>query len=393
MEKIAILSAVRTPIGRLSGALSSLSAPELGAVAVREAVKRAGLKPGQVNELVMGNVVSAGVGQNPARQAALLAGLPNETDAFTVNKVCGSGMQSVILACQSLLLGEREFVVAGGMESMSNAPFLDHSKRKGKTRDSTELLDAMVHDGLMDCYSHKHMGALAELLAEKFSISRKESDEFAFKSHQKALRATDEGFFRNEITPVEVVAENGSKNMVAVDEQPRHDTSLEKLAKLKPSFKGNGDVTAGNSSSVNDGAAVLVLCTEGTAKKHGLTALAFIDAWATAALDPSYYGLGPVHAVGKLLEKTRSKITDYDLVEVNEAFAVQALAVARELGIDLGKLNVNGGAVALGHPIGSSGARIIVTLVHALKRLGKRKGIASLCLGGGGGNAVSVSLA
>jgi len=391
MENAVILSAVRTAIGKFQGGLSSLSATQLGAIAVREAVQRAGIDPPQVDEIIMGNVVSAGLGQNPARQAGLGGGLHHRVAAMTVNKVCGSGLKAVALAAQAVRLGESEMVVAGGMESMSNCPYLLTQARTGYRLGHGQMLDSMITDGLWDAYEDFHMGLTAELVAEGYKISREEQDQFALASHQKAVRAIKSCLFESQIVPVEVPQKKGPPVVVRIDESPREDTSLEALGKLRPAFKKDGTVTAGNAPGTNDGAAALVVTSESTAARLGKTPMARIVAAAVSGVEPKWVMMAPVTAVERLLEKTGwDRDRDVDLVELNEAFSVQALAVIRELRLNPEKVNVNGGAVALGHPIGASGARILVTLLYEMHRRNVKRGIAALCLGGG--NAVALAV-
>ncbi len=391
MEAPVILSAVRTPVGKFQGSLSALSATELGAKVVAEAVRRAGVEPSQVDECILGNVVSAGLGQNPARQAALRGGLDNRVAAMTINKVCGSGLKAVALAAQAVALGESQVVVAGGMESMSNCPYLMPGARTGFRLGNAEVVDSMVNDGLWDAFNDFHMGETAELVAEKYKISREEQDRFALASHQKAIRAIQSGLFESQVLPLEVPQRKDQPLTVKIDEAPRADTSLEALARLKPAFKKDGTVTAGNAPGVNDGAAAVVVTSERTAARLGKKPMAFIRGQATSGVDPKWVMMAPVDAVEKLLQKTGwDRDKDVDLVELNEAFAVQALAVIRELRLNPEKVNVNGGAVALGHPIGASGARILVTLLYELQRRNAKRGIAALCLGGG--NAVALAV-
>jgi acetyl-CoA C-acetyltransferase len=391
-DEVVILSAVRTPIGKFQGALSDVSAPQLGAIVVREAVKRAGVDPSQVDECIMGLVVSAGLGQNPARQAALYGGLPAEVGAMTVNKVCGSGLKAVGLAAQAVRCGDSTLVVAGGMESMTNAPYLLPQARKGYRLGNAEIVDSMVHDGLWDIYNNYHMGNTGENVAERYNISREEQDEFAANSHRKALSAIRECRFQSQIIPVEVPArkKGASPTLFEKDEGPREDTSREALRALKPAFKKDGTVTAGNAPGVNDGAAAILVTSGTRAAELGIRPMARIVSHVTSGIDPAWVMMAPVSAVRKLWEKTGWKPDEVDLYEINEAFSVQAIAVIRELGLDPEKVNVNGGAVALGHPIGASGARILVTLLYELERRNLRKGIAALCLGGG--NAVAMAV-
>ena len=392
MEKPVILSAVRTPIGKFMGGLSPLSAPELGAKVVAESVRRAGIEPRQVDEVIMGNVVQAGLGQNPARQAALKGGLDPRVAAMTINKVCGSGLKAVGLAAQAVMLGESEIVVAGGMESMSNSPYLMKGARSGFRLGNAELLDAMIVDGLWDVYEDFHMGQTAELVAEKYGISRQEQDQFALESHQKAGRAMKSCYVSEQIVPIELPQRKGAPLIIRTDESPREDTSLEALARLKPAFKKEGGtVTAGNAPGTNDGAAALVVTSDGNAARMGKVPMARIVAQAVSGVEPKWVMMAPVDAVEKLLAKTGwDRDKDVDLYELNEAFAVAAIAVTRVLKLDPEKVNVNGGAVALGHPIGASGARVLVTLLYELQRRNLKRGIAALCLGGG--NAVALAV-
>jgi acetyl-CoA C-acetyltransferase len=392
MREPVILSAVRVPTGKFLGALKGFTAPQLGAIVVKEAVVRAGLEPAQVDEVIMGNVVSAGLGQAPARQAALGAGLPPKVAALTVNKVCGSGLKSVMLAAQGIATGDSEVVVAGGMESMSNCPYLLPKVREGIRLGHSEALDSMIHDGLWDPYENYHMGCTGEIVAEKHGVTRRQQDEYAVESHRRAIAAIKAGRFRDEIVPVPIPQKKGDTVMFDTDETPRADTSVETLAKLKPAFKEGGTVTAGNAPGVNDGAAALVVTSAEKARALGRKPMARIVAQAVSGLEPSMVMMTPVPAVRKLFKKTGWDASSVDLVELNEAFAVQAVAVMRELGLDPAKVNVNGGAVALGHPIGASGARILTTLLYALRDRGKRRGIATLCLGGGNGVALAVEL-
>jgi len=392
MRTSVIVSAVRTPTGKFLGGLKSFTAPQLGAMVVKEAVRRAGIDPNDVDEVIMGNVVSAGLGQAPARQAAIHAGLPPKVGALTINKVCGSGLKAVMLAAQGIATGDVDIVVAGGMESMSNCPHLLKGAREGLRMGNGTLHDSMVHDGLWDAYSDFHMGCTGEIVAEKFNVTRQQQDEFAVGSHKKALAAISSGAFKDEILKVEIAQKKGPAIVVENDESPRADTSMETLGKLKPAFKEGGTVTAGNAPGVNDGASALVVMAEELAKSRGLKPLARIVGQATAGVEPSMVMMAPVGAVRKLLEKTGWKLSDVDLFELNEAFSVQALGVAKELGLDLAKVNVNGGAVALGHAIGSSGGRILTTLIYALKARGLKRGIATLCLGGGNGVALAIEV-
>jgi acetyl-CoA C-acetyltransferase len=392
MKEAVVLSAVRVPTGKFLGTLKGFPAPRLGALVVREAVRRAGVDPDSVDEVIMGNVVSAGLGQAPARQAAIHAGLPPKVAALTINKVCGSGLKAVMLAAQGIATGDTEIVVAGGMESMSNCPYLMTGAREGLRLGHGELRDSMIWDGLWDAYSDYHMGCTGEIVAEKYGVTREEQDRYAFLSHQKAIAAQKAGKFADEILPVAIPQKKGEPVMFAADETPREDTSMEALAKLKPAFKDGGTVTAGNAPGVNDGAAALVVASAERARALGAKPLARIVGQAVAGLDPSLVMMTPVPAVRKLWEKTGWSADSVDLYELNEAFAVQSVAVTRELGIDPARVNVNGGAVALGHAIGASGARVLTTLLYALKDRGKKRGVATLCLGGGNGVALAVEL-
>ena len=390
MRDAVIIAACRTAIGKFQGSLSPFSAVDLGAFAVREAVRRAGIEPSRVDEIIMGNVVQAGLGQNPARQAGLKGGLANHVAAMTINKVCGSGLKSVALAAQAIQTENAEIVVAGGMESMTNAPYLLPQLRQGLRLGHGKALDAMIQDGLWDAFENYHMGMTAELVAEKYQISRQRQDAYALESHRRAVDATKSCRFREEIVPVPIPQKKGEPIQFTVDESPREDTSLEALAKLRPVFKPDGTVTAGNAPGTNDGAAALVVTSGDKAKELGRTPLAHIVGQAVSGVEPKWVMMAPVDAVRVLLKKVGWKLEDVDLIELNEAFAVQALAVIQELGLDPDRTNVNGGAVALGQPIGASGARILVTLLHEMARRNARRGIAALCLGGG--NAVALAV-
>src|SRR3984893_14351832 len=392
LNDVVIIAGCRTPIGKFQRSLSDIAAPQLGAIAVREAVKRANLQPQQVDECIMGNVVSAGLGQNPARQAALFGGLAPEVGAMTINKVCGSGLKADALAAQAIQTGNSSIVVAGGMESMTNAPYLLPQARKGYRLGNAQIVDSMVNDGLWDIYNNYHMGITGENVAEKYGIKREEQDEFALNSYRKALSAMKECRFKSQIVPVEIPAKKNGEPPVLFekDESPREDTTIEVLRSLKPAFKKDGTVTAGNAPGVNDGAAALVVTGAQRAKELGAKPMVRIVAQATSGVDPKWVMMAPVDAVRKIWEKTGCKTEDVDLYELNEAFSVQALGVMRELGLDPEKVNVNGGAVALGHPIGASGARVLVTLIHEMIRRDVRRGIAALCLGGG--NAVAMAV-
>jgi acetyl-CoA C-acetyltransferase len=392
MERAVIVDAVRTAIGTFQGGLSSISAPRLGAEVIKAVVARTKVDPETVDEVIMGNVLQAGLGQNPARQAAIYGGITPQVGAMTVNKVCGSGLKAVMLAAQAIKLGDGETIIAGGMESMSNAPYLLPSARTGQRLGHGKMIDSMVNDGLWDCYNDFHMGNTGELVSEKYKVSREEQDAFAYNSHKKAVAAIEQGNFKDEIVAVEVPQRKGDPVVVDTDEGPRKDASVEKMAKLKPVFKKDGTVTAGNASSINDGAAAVLVTSESKAKEKGLPILAYIDEYTTGGMEPEWVMMAPLKAIGKLLEKTGESIDDFDLIELNEAFSAQGVALTRELEIDPEKLNVNGGAVALGHPIGCSGTRVLVTLLHAMKKRGAKKGLASLCLGGGNAVAMSVSM-
>ncbi|ORF01962.1 acetyl-CoA acetyltransferase [Snodgrassella alvi] len=388
MTKIVIVSAARTAIGSFNGSLASVSAINLGKVVIDEALKRAALDAGAVNEVIMGNVLQAGLGQNPARQAALNAGIPSSVPAFTVNKVCGSGLKSIVLATQSILTGDNDIVVAGGMENMSQAPYLLGSKaRWGLKMGNAELYDTMVNDGLTCATNHYHMGITAENIAEQYSISREEQDELALRSQKLATEANNNGDFEAEIVPVTISSRKGDI-IFKQDEYPKADSTAEGLAKLRPAFKKDGTVTAGNSSGINDGAAALVLMSETRAKELGLKPLAYIRSYASGGVDPSIMGIGPVPATRLALQKAALQLSDIDLIEANEAFAAQFLGVGRELNFDMDKTNIHGGAIALGHPIGASGARILVTLLYSMLHRDKQLGLATLCIGGGQGTAV-----
>jgi acetyl-CoA C-acetyltransferase len=391
-DDVVIISGCRTPVGKFQGSLSEFSAPQLGAIVVREAVKRAGLDPAQVDECIMGNVLSAGLGQNPARQAAIHGGLSPATGAMTINKVCGSGLKAVALAAQALQTENSSIVVAGGMESMTNAPYLLPQARKGYRLGNAQIIDSMVHDGLWDIYNNYHMGITGENVAEKYGIRREEQDDFAVNSHRKALAAIKECRFKSQIVPVEIPAKKKGEppTLFEKDESPREDTTIEVLRSLKPAFKKDGTVTAGNAPGVNDGAAALVVTSAQRARELGAKPLVRIVAQATSGVDPQWVMMAPVGAVRKIWEKTGWKNEEVDLYELNEAFSVQALGVMRELGLDPSKVNVNGGAVAIGHPIGASGARVLATLIYEMIRRDVKRGIAALCLGGG--NAVAMAV-
>jgi len=390
-----ILSAVRTPIGKFQGALSGLPATRLGAVVVKAAVERAGIDPKDIEEVLMGNVVQAGVGQAPARQAAIYAGIPATVSATTMNKVCGSGLKAAMSAAQAIRAGDAELFVAGGMESMSRAPYLVNG-RAGELRFGNQALtDALLNDALWDPFENWGMGNAAEFIADEYEVTREAMDEFALGSHQKAVHAIETGKFKDEIVPVEIAGHKGETIIIDDDEGPRKDTSLESLTKLKPSFKANGKVTAGNASGMNDGAAAVVIASHAYAERHQLKPVARIIGYAQAAVEPKYLFAAPAHAIPKLLKKIRWTLNEVDLIELNEAFAAQVLADGYALadqGWDWNKVNVNGGAIALGHPLGASGARVITTLIYALKDRGLKRGIASLCLGGGEAVAMAIEM-
>jgi acetyl-CoA C-acetyltransferase len=386
-----IVGAARTPTGKFLGSLASFSAPQLGAIAIKEAVKRAGIDPSSLDEVIMGNVVSAGIGQAPGRQAAIHAGLPDDIPAFTINKVCGSGLKAVMLAAQAIRAGDGQAYIAGGMESMSNAPYLLPKARTGYRMGDGKIIDSVVRDGLWCAFEDIHMGNEAEIIAEKFGVTREEQDQLALRSHQRAAAATAEGRFKEEIVPVEVRQKKGAL-LVENDEPIRSDTSREALARLSPAFLEDGTVTAGNAPGLSDGASATVVVDQAFAQAQGLPVLARITGYASAAITPRYIFAAPTRAVRRLLERTGMQLSDFDLIEVNEAFAAQALANGKELDWDWERVNVNGGAIALGHPIGSSGSRVLITLIHELKRRGGGRGLATLCLGGGGAVALSVEV-
>lgn len=386
-----IVGAARTPTGKFLGGLASFTAPQLGARVIKEAVQRAGIAHDAIDEVIMGNVVSAGVGQAPARQAALHSGLPVDIPAFTVNKVCGSGLKAVMLAAQSIRAGDEQAFVAGGMESMSNAPYLLAKARTGYRMGNGEIIDAVVHDGLWCAFENIHMGREAEIIAEKFGVTREEQDRFSLQSHQRAAEATAAGRFKEEIVPVEVKQKKGTM-VVETDEPIRGDSTMDTLAKLMPAFQEGGTVTAGNAPGLSDGASAAVVVDHAFARTNRLTELARITGYASAAITPRYIFAAPTRAVRRLLERNGMKVGDFDLIEVNEAFAAQALANGRELDWDWSRVNVNGGAIALGHPIGSSGCRVLITLIYELRRRGGGRGLATLCLGGGGAVAMSVEV-
>ena len=391
-DQAVIVSAVRTPVGRFQASLASFASPQLGALVVREAIRRGGIEPGQVDECILGCVLSAGLGQAPARQAAIHGGIPATASALTVNQVCGSGLRAVALAAQAIQAGNAEIVVAGGMESMTNAPYLLTQARGGYRMGNGELIDSMVHDGLWEAYRDFHMGIGAEMIAAKYGIRRDEQDAFAAESHRRAAEATREGWFRDEILPIEIPAakKGGEPRVFDADESIRPDTTVEILARLKPAFKEGGTVTAGNAPGVNDGAAATVVMSAERARELGAKPMALIRAQAVSGREPEWFGLAPIEAMRRCAERAGWSLHEVDLFELNEAFAVQALAVIRDLGLDPAKVNVHGGAVAIGHPIGASGARVLTTLLYAMRRRRAKKGIAALCLGGG--NAVALAV-
>ena len=390
LNEAVIISAARTPVGKFLGSLKNFTAPELGAMVVRESVKRAGVKPEDVDEVIMGCVIQAGLGQNPARQAALNGGLPSTVSAVTVNKVCGSGLKAVMMAAQGVQLGDTDIVVAGGMESMSNAPYLIPKAREGYRLGNGELVDSMINDGLWCAFENYNMGCTGEVVADEYKVSRAEQDEFAVNSHRKAAAAIKAGKFKDEIVAVEIPQKKGQTLVFDTDETVREDTSTEVLAKLKPAFKTEGTVTAGNAPGVNDGASAVVVTSLRRARELGVEPMGRIVAQATAGVEPRLVMMAPVEAVRKLFKKTGWSPSEVDLIELNEAFSVAAVAVTRELGLDPEKVNVNGGAVALGHAIGQSGSRLLTTMLYELKRRDARRGVVALCLGGG--NAVAMAI-
>ncbi len=391
MREAVIIGAVRTPIGKFGGSLKDTSAVKLGSIVIIESLKRAGIEPEDVDEVLMGNVIQAGSGMNPARQAALLAVLPVSVPAVTINKVCASGLKAITLAAQAIKAGEADIIVAGGFENMNQAPFLLKKARWGYRLGDGELIDSLVYDGLWEKMYDYHMGITAENLAEKYSISREEQDKVALESQRKTMRAQEEGKFQEEIVAVQIPQKKGDAVIFDTDEFPRPDTTLEKLSKLQPAFKENGTVTAGNASGINDGAAAVVIVSDEKARELNVReSLGKVIAYSSAGVDPSLMGLGPVEATRKVLEKANSSLDDFDIIESNEAFAAQYIAVTKELGWDESKVNVNGGAIALGHPIGASGARILVTLLYEMKKRNCRRGLATLCIGGGQGMAAVV---
>ena len=390
MKEVVIVSAARTAIGSFGGSLAGVSAVDLGITAAKGAIERAGIDASLIDEAVIGNVLGAGLGQNIARQVILGAGLPNTTPAFSINKVCGSGLRTVELAAQIIKAGDADIILAGGTESMSNAPYLVKGARFGVKMGNQTLIDEMITDGLWDAYNNYHMGVTAENIAEQFNITREEQDSFALASQQKASSAIENNKFVNEITPITIKTRR-EEIIFDTDEYVRPETTLESLSKLRPAFKKDGTVTAGNASGINDGAACVILMSEDKANELGLDILAYVDGYTTVGLDNKVMGLGPIHATQKVLSKLNLDIKDIDLFEMNEAFASQSIAVTRELGLDSSKVNINGGAIALGHPIGASGCRVLVTLVHSLINENKNRGICSLCIGGGQGVAMAIS--
>ncbi|MCG7342965.1 acetyl-CoA C-acetyltransferase [Sporosarcina sp. ACRSL] len=391
-NEVVIVSAVRTAIGSFLGSLKDVSASELGGIVIKEALSRSGVKAEDVDEVIMGNVLQAGLGQNPARQAAIKAGLPETVPAMTINKVCGSGLKAVHLARQAILAGDADIVVAGGMENMSQAPHLLKNARDGFKMGDQKLVDSMISDGLWCAFNDYHMGITAENLCDRYSITREEQDAFSAASQEKAAAAIENGKFKEEIVPVEIPQRKGEPIVFDTDEYVKLGTTTDKLGKLRPAFKKDGSVTAGNASGINDGAAAFVVMSKAKADELGITPLAILTANANAGVDPAVMGIGPVQAVKNVLEKSGMDLADIDLIEANEAFAAQSLAVDRELNFDKNKLNVNGGAIALGHPIGASGARILVTLIHEMRRRDAKTGLATLCIGGGQGVATIVQL-
>lgn len=390
MRDVVIVSAARTAVGSFGGSLSSLSAVELGVIAAKEAIQRAGIKPDVVDEVIVGNILSAGLGQNVARQIGVNSGIPVTRPAMTINKLCGSGLRAVSLAAQMIMLGDADVVLAGGTESMSNAPYLLPKGRFGYRMGHGQVVDSMILDGLTDAFHNYHMGITAENIAERWGISREEQDAFAVKSQNKTEKAQKEGKFKEEIVPVVIPQRKGDSLVVDTDEFPKHGVTLEKIQKLKPAFKKDGTVTAATSSGINDGAAMLIVMSADKAKELGLKPMVKILSYASAALDPEIMGYGPVPATQKALKKINMDIAEIDLIEANEAFAAQSIAVARDLKCDVGKINVNGGAISLGHPIGASGARILTTLLYEMKRSKVQKGLATLCIGGGQGTSLIV---
>ena len=390
MREVVIVGAARTAIGTFGGSIAKMSSIELGAIAAKEAIKRAGVKPEMVDEVIIGNVLNAGLGQNPARQVAIKAGITENASALTINKVCGSGLRAVSMAAQFIMLGDAEIVLAGGTESMSNAPYVLPNTRWGQRMGDGTIIDTMIKDGLWDAFNDYHMGITAENIVERWNLTREEQDQFALASQLKAEKAIKEGKFKDEIVPIEIPQRKGEPIVFDTDEFVKTGMTIEKLAKLKPAFKKDGTVTAGNASGINDGAAMLVLMSKEKAEELGLKPLVTIKSYASAGLDPKIMGYGPVPAVRRALEKAGITGEELDLIEANEAFAAQSLAVAKDLDLNPEKVNVNGGAIAIGHPIGASGARILVTLIYEMMRRDAKKGLATLCIGGGQGTALIV---
>ncbi len=390
MKEVVIVSAVRTAVGSFGGSLSKLSAVEIGAVAAKEAIKRAGIDPAIIDEAIIGNVISAGLGQNVGRQVALKAGLREESTAISINKVCGSGIKSVTLAAQAIKSGDADVILCGGTESMSNAPYVLPASRWGQRMGDGTMVDTMIKDGLWDAFNDYHMGVTAENIAEKWGLTREMQDQFALSSQLKAERAVKEGRFKDEIVPVEIPQRKGEPIVFDTDEFPKFGSTIEKLGKLKPAFKKGGTVTAGNASGINDGAAMFIVMSKEKAEELGVKYLATIKSYASAGLDPQIMGYGPFQATSKALSKAGLTVEDLDLIEANEAFAAQSLAVAKDLKFDMNKVNVNGGAIAIGHPVGASGARILTTLIHEMIKRDDKKGLATLCIGGGQGIAIVI---
>lgn len=390
MKEVFIVSAVRTAVGTFGGSLKDVPAVDLGALVIKEALKRASIEGKYVDEVILGNVLQAGLGQNPARQAVIKAGIPEEISAMTINKVCGSGLRAVSLGCQMILAGDSDVIVAGGMENMSRAPYVLNSARWGQRMGNGNIVDEMITDGLWDAFNNYHMGITAENIAERWNITREEQDQFSLNSQMKAERAIKNGEFKDEIVPVVIPQRKGDPIVFDTDEHPKFGSTIEKLAKLKPAFKKDGTVTAANASGINDGAAVVVIMSGEKVKELGIKPLAKIVSYASKGLDPSIMGYGPVEATRAALAKANLSVDDIDLFEANEAFAAQSLAVAKDLKLDMNKVNINGGAIALGHPIGASGARILVTLIHEMKKKDVKRGLATLCIGGGMGTALII---
>lgn len=390
MQEVVIVAATRTAIGSFQGALATVPATELGAAVIRQLLKQTGLKGEQVDEVILGQVLTAGCGQNPARQASILAGLPHSVPALTLNKLCGSGLKALHLATQAIRCGDADVIIAGGMENMSLAPYVLPAARTGLRMGNATLLDSMLHDGLMDAFNHYHMGITAENLVDKYQLTREQQDAFAASSQQKAIAAINSGRFADEITPIQIPQRKGEPISFEVDEQPRDGITAESLSKLKPAFKKDGSVTAGNASTLNDGAAAVVLMSADKAKALGLPVLARVAGYANAGVDPAIMGIGPVSATRTCLKKAGWSLDQLDLIEANEAFAAQSLAVSKELEWDMDKVNVNGGAIALGHPIGASGCRVLVSLLHEMIKRDAKKGLATLCIGGGQGVSLAI---